>query len=134
MIFILTLVYQCTLQNIDLVSSDYYDHEIKYQERIDQEANYIEINDTLSISQNNNQLVISYPSTFIKKNIVGNVAFFKPDNAKADFEVPISYDDALNQRVSKSKLVKGKWKINVSFNVENKNYFTSENIFITDSN
>ena len=35
--FILNLVYQCSQQQVDLVTDKYYEKELKYQEQIDQE-------------------------------------------------------------------------------------------------
>ena len=47
--FILNLVYQCSQQQVDLVTDKYYEKELKYQEQIDQEKNTLALSGKLTV-------------------------------------------------------------------------------------
>ena len=57
---ILFLVYKCTQHPVDLVSPDYYDKEIKFQQQYDKEQNATALSTPLQLNVNaENKTVIS---------------------------------------------------------------------------
>ena len=55
------LVFKASNQEFDLVTKDYYEQELKYQQVIDQSANASKLSTPVSIEKKEEQLKISFP-------------------------------------------------------------------------
>src|SRR5580765_5775172 len=88
MLFLVTL---CMKQNEDLVSTDYYNREIAFQQQINKESNSRELIQPLQIQydQSQQQVAIIFPAELKNESITGSIHFFKPDNAALDFDVAV---------------------------------------------
>lgn len=130
MIFILSLVYKCTQQKIDLVAENYYDRELHFQDQINRVQNSNGLTSKVNIIQSTNDVLIQFPDTFNQSKISGTVEFYKPDDAKSDFQLPINVGNELNQRIATDKLAHGKWQLKVSYSYANNNYFAGQDLFV----
>lgn len=128
MAFILTLVYKCSEQKVDLVSADYYDKEIQYQKQINRINNSSELATQIVISSENGSINVQFPEAFKNSKLIGNITFFKPDNAANDFEVPLKLNESLMQSISSKNLAPGRWNVKVTYNDENKEYYAEQKI------
>lgn len=128
MAFILTLVYKCSKENVDLVSSDYYDKEIQYQKQINRINNSSELTSQLVIKAEDGKVNVLFPESFKGLKLQGNITFFKPDNAAKDFEVPLNLDDNLKQSISTKDLASGRWNVKVIYSDHQKEYYAEEKI------
>ncbi len=115
-------------KNIDLVSENYYEKELKYQERIDMINRTNSLSEKLLIENVVNEVKIKFP--FTKENITGKINFYRAMDKKKDFTVDISTDGGRKQTIMTDKMDKGNWKVEVIWTVNNKEYFTQANIFI----
>ncbi len=124
------MVYKCTQQNIDLVTDNYYNDEIKYQSRMNESMNSNDSKYHLSIalSENKRQIVILFPDSINNKEIDGVISFFKPDNAQLDFNVPISISNGNTQVISEDKMAKGLWKMKISWSIKGVNVYQEEKV------
>lgn len=80
-------------QKIDLVTEDYYEQEIKYQERIDQAGRSAALSEKLLVALKGNSLEIRFPSEFAGKSISGKALLYYPADVKKDFTSDISTTD-----------------------------------------
>nr|AWJ66068.1 hypothetical protein [uncultured bacterium] len=126
MAFILFMVFKATMTNADLEAPDYYDQEIKYQNRIDAITNTKNLIDELRIEQTDNSIIFTFPSDIVDEMSSGNIYFFKPDNAEYDRRFEISMNNGA-QEISKEQFVVGKYRIKVDWKANEKAYF-SENL------
>lgn len=122
------LVIKASQQNNDLVTTDYYDKAVNYQQQID--ANNRGRNQQISIHNNlnRNQIEIIYPEEFELTR--GNITFYKPDNASLDFNVEMKPNSTNVQQLATSKMANGKWKIKLSWTHNNQAYYKEESIFV----
>jgi nitrogen fixation protein FixH len=132
MTFILTLVYKCSHQKVDLVNEKYYEMELNYQDKINSMNNVASLEKKLQIeySKEKNTIDISYPGKMNHEELSGNINFFKPDNASLDFNIKVISDNSNVQSIPVSKIRKGKWKINVTWVSAGISYSQDENILI----
>ncbi|HRH65101.1 MAG TPA: FixH family protein [Bacteroidia bacterium] len=128
MSFILQLVYRCTQQRVDLVSEKYYENEIKFQQRIDMETNTSFLDGSVRIETGNGKMEINYPEVNKVKN--GQITFFKPDDARQDFTVPIQVSPTGQQVVDISELTKGRWNIQFQWSQDGKPYYSEHKVLI----
>lgn len=129
-IFIGNFVRLAMKSDVDLVSKDYYQKEIAYQEHINTVAqtreNKADIHVTLAEAAG--QLVIAFPDFFKDQKVTGKVNFFRPSDAKLDFEKALELNDDRQQFIPVDKLQRGLWKLQISSQANGKNYFTEQTI------
>lgn len=109
---ILYLVFRCTAENIDLVEKDYYAKELAFQNRLSSQQNarqsVFRINWNYDASKG--VLIIDYPDTLQQLPVNGTLTFYRPDNARLDFKVPVKVGDGM-QQIETSGLTRGYWKV-----------------------
>ncbi|MFY0598519.1 MAG: FixH family protein [Cyclobacteriaceae bacterium] len=126
--FVITIVVMAFQQNIDLVSETYYQDELVYQDRIDERSNLNASGMGIEIKQESDHLVLGFPSAF--GDAKGEIKFYHPSRAIFDQTHKIKLDDGNKQIVSKSKLIKGNFKVQVSWESAGKKYYEEQQIFL----
>lgn len=81
---ILYLVMQSSRQKIDLVTPDYYEQEIKYQERIDQSRQADALTGKLTADRSGDSIMIRFPEELTGKTIRANVWIYYPADESLD--------------------------------------------------
>lgn len=115
-------------KNIDLVSENYYEKELKYQERIDMINRTNSLTEKPIIENVSGTIKIKFPAS--KENITGKINFYRAMDKKKDFSVDISKDENGVQAIPTVKMDKGNWKTEVIWKMNGKEYFTQSEIFI----
>ncbi len=113
----------------DLVSENYYEQEIKYQERIDMLSNSISLNENITVETDNENVVIRLNNGNVK-DLEGKIHFYRTSDAAKDFEVNFIPSEQGILKVPSEKLDKGIWKIKMFLSDKNQNYFVEKSIFI----
>ena len=122
------MVYKSMTKNIDLVSNNYYEKELKYQEQINKINNTKTLKQGIKIESNGSAVIITYPGESNK--VTGEISFYKPSDAKNDFKMNIESGSDLKQVISTEKLTKGLWKVKISWAMDGIDYFNEEKIMI----
>ncbi len=124
MSMILYFVISSVSYDSELVSEDYYEQEIAYQDRIDKKRNASE--EKINISQNVAGLQIVFPSSVDK----GIVRFFRPSNKELDFQKEIQLDSNFQQQISLDNTKPGLWRIKLDWQKGDKDFYYEESIVI----
>ncbi len=116
-------------QNIDLVRDDYYQGDIEYQGKLNRMKNASNLAKDVSIKidSKTRDALIEFPVDM--KNITGNIVFYKPDNKKLDFKLPINLEEGNSQRTSMTIREKGRWKVNIDWQENGVDYFSNGEIY-----
>jgi hypothetical protein len=130
MAFILNLVYRCTQQNVELVRSDYYDKEIRFQEQINSQLNTNSLATAMNVVTENEALKIEFPISLKDSGVEGVISFMKPDNAKKDFTVPVKCGQELTQLIPTGAVDKGIWNVIINFKSGTTPYYFEKKIMI----
>ena len=128
--FIGNLVYQSSQVKIDLVSENYYEKEIKYQEQIDRETNSLSLKTDIQIVKNRDYIEMVYPVNFIGTEISGTINFFKPDDAALDYTLEVRSSDINNQIINTRAFKQGWWEMQVNWTYQGIDYYKSEKILL----
>lgn len=126
---ILTLVFMCFRQNVELVSKDYYAQEIKFQDKINAINNEKNLAGSISHSVNGKQIALTIDSTLVSDDFEGTVNFFRPSDSSKDFQVKMNFTNN-EQVISGTELIHGTYKLQLSWVSNKTNYFKEEVIFI----
>lgn len=124
---ILTLVIASSKQNVDLVSDNYYEQELAYQDVIDASKNQSTLSSPLSIHADESALMIEFPKEHAQQNIKGSVHFYSPINQLWDKKIDIDTKDG-SLIVAREGLVNTRYKVKVNWKVNDKNYYQESEI------
>jgi len=126
--WILFLVYRCVQEDVDLVATDYYAREITYQDKLDRISNTERTGQRLSVAviKDGRAVEIRYPG---QPERTGTISFFKPDNSKLDFDLPVSKVDS-TQEIPAEKIAKGAWLVKVEWESGGVRLFQEERIML----
>lgn len=122
------MVYTSVTKNIDLVTKNYYDEELKYQQRINKLNNSDKLNEKVTFDVTENAIIISYPKSAV--NVNGEVTFYRPSDEKKDFKLPVELNSESKQVILTDKLQKGFWKVQVNWNSGDVGYYNEEKVII----
>lgn len=114
--FILFLVITMTTNkdlDHDLVTEDYYNHELGFQEQLDKQINSQSIN-PITLKRISEGYLISFPEELDPKTIKGKVFLYRPSNKDLDFAIPI-YLASHELLVPDERLVGGRWNIEIDW-------------------
>jgi hypothetical protein len=130
---VLTLIFVVfsMTKNVDLVSPDYYEKEIKYQEQINNKTNTNNLIEKpiIDTSKVNNVRII-FPRSMNLSAVSGDINFYRPDDSKKDFKLPVKLDTSGVMDLDLSGYEKGKWKIQLNWTLNDKYYYDEKYILI----
>lgn len=122
------LVFKASSQKFDLVTKDYYDQELKYQEVIDQAANTARLSTSLIVEKSASGLSITFPPEMRNKEKTIDFYLYYPANAKRDFRKSINIDEnEFTQALPEA--MKGKYELKLSWEVEGVKYYFEKQLF-----
>ena len=110
----------------DLVTDNYYQKELEFQDQIDATKNAKLLDEDVKIVKSEKGLQIYFPKIF-ENEMEGKVFLYRPSNKQLDFEIPISITDNY-LLVPEKSLLDGRWNISVKVTHNNKEFYFSEEI------
>ena len=122
------VIYFSFQQKNDLVAEEYYPQGLEYQKQIDRFAKANALSSQIIISENQQELLITYPKDMKGKVVKGEVVFFRPSDQNADFYDSIRFDTSMLQRIPVEKFIKGKYIAKFFWKMDGKEY-ANENTF-----
>lgn len=126
--FIGTLVTVCIRQDVSLVSKDYYQEELVYQQQIDRE--------------NNTRALAVKPAIFVEQGAVriefsqlsqldqGSLTLFCPANARLDKQFQLSRTTETSAVLPTGNMQPGMYKAQMRWRMEDKEYYFEQIIYI----
>jgi hypothetical protein len=117
-ILVMMAVFRAASEETSLVSADYYEKELVYQEQINREITTRKLNKFISFrfDPRSSQLDITFPlDSNQHKLVTGTVHFYRPSDDKLDFKESIKLDDQGAQHFAVANLKKGVWKVRVTW-------------------
>ncbi len=129
MSFIVTLVIKTYQHKVDLVSEDYYNQELNFQEKINKINNIKSQADKVTWQIEEKEIVLQFPITkgFIPSGVI---EFFRPSDSSKDLKIPIFIDKENKQHLRKELLVRGLYRIKIEWKTNNVEYYMEEDLFI----
>jgi hypothetical protein len=127
-VFIGTLVAICIKQEVNLVSKNYYQDELAYQNQIERISNANHLAQKPRITKADGKLQISFANdTKVEK---GELKLFCPSNPRMDRNYTISATLGNTQLFEINALKPGMYKAKLIWTMEGKEYFLEEAIYI----
>jgi hypothetical protein len=126
---IMFMVFKSSNQKMDLVTSDYYGKELKYQQVIDQSKSANDLSEQVRYEIKDNNLVVHFPKDFEGKKITGSVELYYPADENKDLKKDFSLQDsAFSMAIAAAN--KGLHELHISWQADGKAYYFEQKIFI----
>lgn len=129
-------VTMATRQRMDLVRSDYYEEEVRFQHQLDRLNRTAAIRSEVAIHHDatKREVMLQLPAGHLAPRASGQVAFYRPSDAALDFQVPLAVDAAGLQRIGTGGLRGGLWKVRVQWSAAGHDYFFEQVIVADEAN
>ncbi|MCK5846885.1 MAG: FixH family protein [Bacteroidales bacterium] len=119
---------------VNLVTPDYYPKGITYQDQINKEARTRDLSEELTVSQDNNTILVHFPKIYNKQvlnsDIEGNILLFFPKSYRFDKNYIINLDSTFAHTIRKDSITWGRCIIKVDWKVNNIEYYQEKEIMI----
>lgn len=126
---IVFMVFKSSIQNTDLVTTDYYAKELKYQEKIDEAGRTAALSAPLEYSIKGNALTIVFPKDFAGKQLAGEAVLYCPSDEKKDLRKNFSVkDESLQMDIPSGS--KGLYELHISWQDGGVTYYFEKKIII----
>jgi len=116
--------------NLDyfLVSDDYYQEGIDYQNQIDKKVRTSHLANSINwqYGPNSQSVIFKYPQNLSS----GKIVFYRPSNSNLDRYAKIESDENNRQLINVRNWQKGLWKIKVNWQMNNETYYIEGSIKI----
>ncbi|WP_462250559.1 FixH family protein [Ferruginibacter sp.] len=124
---ILFMVFKSSTQKMDLVTTDYYAKELKYQEKIDEANRVSALSEEIRYQVKDKEIAIYFPKDFLGKKITGIVNLYCPSDAQKDITQNfLLLDEALTIPTSN----KGQFELHINCQANGITYYFEKKIFI----
>jgi len=120
-LYFVVLSFRDPESNHDLVSEDYYQQELRYQEDLDAAGNLHDSGAQIQVAKTPKGLRIGFPEAFAPEKINGTISLYRPSNKQLDFKTPIQLSER-QLLIPKSRLLDGRWDIRIEWTYEGKSY------------
>jgi hypothetical protein len=116
-------------QDVSLVSDNYYEKSLSYQEEIDKQSRTKSLDEQVKINFNGEVIIISVPSNYLSKDISGEIFFYRPSNPELDFVLPLQLVEG-SQLIPVERLEKGFWRIKLNWTMDGEGYYNERAITV----
>lgn len=116
------MVYMSVQQDFELVSENYYEEELRYQEIIDKKKNALQLEGRAGLSIEEDGIYLQLPSDLQDKQKEVNIYMYHEQGARFDFETEVAGMEN-KFAIPFESIHKGKWIAKVNVNCEGVDYY-----------
>lgn len=125
---IMFLVFKANQQKFDLVTPNYYEAELKFQNVIDQKQRVAELSAQPKISHSVSSVSIQLPEEFLNKEVKGEVYLYRPSDASKDIKTSFTTNKSFVEMFLHKDL-SGAYDLKLSWQADGKSYYNEQRIF-----
>jgi nitrogen fixation protein FixH len=123
---ILVMVAVSSSQRVDLVADNYYEQELRYEDRLHEIRSAREF--PLRWQQREDQLDLDFSA--LTSEIAGDISFYRPSDASKDVTMKLQLTSTRHQTISVKAWDKGLWRMKVSWHESEKRYYREMDIVL----
>lgn len=126
---ILFMVFKSSSEKTDLVTTDYYAKELKYQDKIDEMNRVSALSAEVEFAIKNDELIIQFPKDFTGKKLTGEAVLYCPSDENKDLKNNFSLQDEPLKIIIPAKN-RGLHELHLSWQDGGVTYYFEKKIFI----
>lgn len=124
------LIYFSFGQKINLVRDDYYEAEVKFNEKMEAIKRTDLLTEKLNVNLTNKGIKVSFPKIVNLNNVNGTILLYRPSDRDIDIKLPIQVDSSGTQLISTQNMMNGMWKVQVEWAVDSTSYYNEKIIMV----
>jgi len=117
-------------EKVDLVTVNYYEKELRYQDEIDAQQKTLQLSENVDVKYQDQHISCQFHKNFTGKGITGNIFLYRLSNSSKDLKIVLQPDSTGEQIFSTKQLLKGLWKAQIKWTLNNISYSDEKIIFI----
>jgi|694.fasta_scaffold54860_5 hypothetical protein len=126
---ILFLVLQSSRQRVDLVSDEYYEEEVRYQQRIDESRRADALSEKPKLQLAENSISVLLPAEFEGRQAAVKAHLYCPADSRRDIILETA-TDRRSLRLDWKGQRRGLHILKLNWSADGVSYYSEENIFI----
>lgn len=127
----LSVVFYLVSLDYYMVSENHYEQAVEYQQQIDRIEHTSELEHPIEINRSNSRdIQILFPDSLASLNPTGKVKLYRPSDSNLDRLLELRLDTDGRQIIPGADLQKGKWRVQVTWKSDNKEFFEEATIFL----
>ena len=127
------LVVLACSQKADLVSEDYYEQEIRFQNHLDRLDRTSNVDASIIYEAATQRIRIALPRAQSDHALRGRIELYRPSASGLDRQLALAPDARGIQTIDAAKLRPGLWKVRITWSAENQDYFLERAITVSRS-
>jgi hypothetical protein len=115
-----------------LVSNDHYEQGVEYQETIDGQQRFKNLENPVLVlfDEPTVSIKITFPKELRTDSLSGTINFYRPNDSELDRKYKLQVDENGRQIIPVSDFEKGRWKLTLEWKQDSLIYIDEKNIFI----
>ena len=123
-----TAVYIALTHGENLVSPNYYEQELKFQNQIDAAAHAEKSGASVGVDGAAGKMLVTVPAEQLKQNFSGKISFYRANAPELDREFVFTPGADGTQSFNAAGFAAGLWRVRVSWNAGGEDYFLERKI------
>ena len=125
-----TIVTIAATHRESMVSENYYEQELKFQDQIDSAARAQKTGANIQLDAATRKLLVAVPAAQLAQKFSGAIEFYRPSAPELDREFQFLPRADGTQALDVSQLAAGLWQVRVKWNAGGQDYFLERKITI----
>jgi hypothetical protein len=119
-------------QELNMVTDNYYEKDLRYQEQIEKIRNTsMLVEKPSAVFRSADKIIaVHFPDKMMHNRIKGEIHLFRPSDHRMDQTYRISLDERGSQFINASAFSPGEWIIKLSWTDQHLEYYHEINIFV----
>ena len=127
---ITTVIIIATTHREAMVSENYYEQELTYQNQIDGTARAQKAGAAIALDATSGNVVVSVPAVQLSQKFSGTLEMYRPSDPKLDQTLNLAPLPDGKQTLDSSKLATGLWVARARWNVGGEDYYVEQKLTI----
>lgn len=129
-IAMVSMVYLAFQQTNDMVDTNYYDKELKYQLKIDAAQNLNAASNEVLVTQYEKNVRVLLPKSLIQNFANGKLEFLKSDDKNKDLNLTFQPDSLGTFTIEGKKFSRGLYKVRLQWESDDKSYYREQDLML----
>jgi len=117
-------------QDVSLVSNNYYEKSLVYQDEIDKQSRTKSLDEQVQINFDGKVISILFPNEYLAQNKSGEIYFYRPSNSSLDFRIPLQISEDGSQIITVERFEKGFWRLKLNWEMDGNGYYNEKVIMV----
>jgi hypothetical protein len=122
----------CNRHGTELVTVDYYEQELRHQQRMESVARTAQLQGTLSVTFDDaaKRVTVQLPKDHALLKPAGQIHFYRPSAAGLDRKFVLEVNARGEQSLDARELIAGLWRVRVTWTIGEAEFFADEPLVI----